>query len=111
MVHTVPLCQLKRALERWPPAIDTEVQSLRSGTLERISMSEAKSMERQGQIHILPSNGTFTLKPPTTKGDVYKRKFRFVICGSFALKLDEEDDGVSLYAGKWHWWWHLRMVW
>ena len=98
MVHTVPLAQVRRVVERWMPAITKEVKNPFAGTLTKITFDEAKQMERQGLVKILPSKGVFTIKPPSERGDVLRRKFCLVICGNFAPK-PGEDEAMSLYAG------------
>ncbi|CAE7339218.1 RE1, partial [Symbiodinium pilosum] len=88
VVHTVPLCQVKPVVDRWHAAIRKELDNLFQG--------EARRLERQGVLRLVPRNGVHTLKPPANKSEKYKRKYRLVLCGNFAAP--EEQFG-SLYAG------------
>ena len=87
-----------RFVQKWVPAISKEVNNLFDGTLDRITMAEAKRMEAEGLVKILPSKGVFTLKPPSDSNQRFKRKFRLVICGNYAPRGDAEEE-MSLYAG------------
>ena len=98
VIHTVPLEQVKCVLQKWAEAIKKEVTSLfGSGTLVKISYQQAKAMERDGAIKIVPAKCVFTLKPPTSKGGKCKRKCRMVICGNYITK-DDAGEQMSLYA-------------
>ena len=99
VVYTIPLGQVKPVLRRWVPAISKEIDNLFDGTLSRISISEAKRLEAEGLVKILPSKGVFTVKPPTDSAHKFKRKFRLVICGNYAPRPGAEDEAMSLYAG------------
>ena len=97
VVHTVPLSQVKLVVDRWHAAIRKELDNLfDGGTLVEISREEARRLERQGLLRLVPSKGVHTLKPPGPKDVKYKRKYRLVLCGNFAAP--EEQFG-SLYAG------------
>ena len=97
VVHTVPLQQVKPVADRWREAIQKEVNNLfETGTLRKIKMTEAKKMEAEGRLRLVPSKGVFTLKPPAVKGGRFKRKYRLVLCGNF---VDPNDSYGSLYAG------------
>ena len=97
VVHTVPLCQVKPVVERWHAAICKELDNLfKGGTLVEINREEARRLERQGVLRLVPSKGVHTLKPPANKSERYRRKYRLVLCGNFAAP--EEQFG-SLYAG------------
>ena len=97
VVHTVPLQQVRPVVNRWHAAICKELNNLiRGGTLEEISREEARRLERQGVLRLVPSKGVYTLKPPGGEDKKYKRKFRLVLRGNFAAP--EEQFG-SLYAG------------
>ncbi|CAE7462041.1 RE1, partial [Symbiodinium pilosum] len=97
VVHTVPLQQVRPVVNRWHAAISKELNNLiKGGTLEEISREEARRLERQGVLRLVPSKGVYTLKPPGEGDTKYKRKYRLVLCGNFAAP--EEQFG-SLYAG------------
>ena len=97
VVHTVPLSQVKPVVKRWHAAITKELNNLvKGGTLEEITRDEARRLEREGVLRLVPSKGVYTLKPPGSEDQKYKRKFRLVLCGNFAAP--EEQFG-SLYAG------------
>ena len=97
VVHTVPLTQVRPVVDRWHSAIRKELDNLiKGGTLEEISCEEARRLERQGALRLVPSKSVFTLKPPGPGDKKYKRKYRLVLCGNFAAP--EEQFG-SLYAG------------
>ncbi|CAE7737175.1 GIP [Symbiodinium sp. CCMP2592] len=98
VAHTVPLQQVKPVAERWKSAIEKELDNLfeSTGTLKRIKMSEARQLEAQGKLKLVPSKGVHTLKPPSSKGGGFRRKYRLVLCGNHATP---SDDQGSLYAG------------
>ena len=97
VVHTVPLSQVKPVVDRWHTATRKELDNLmKGGTLEEISREEARRLENQGVLRLVPSKSVFTLKPPGGGDGKYKRKYRLVLCGNFAAP--EEMFG-SLYAG------------
>ena len=97
VVHTVPLSQVKPVVSRWHAAIRKELDNLfNGGTLVEISREEARRLERQGVLRLVPSKSVHTLKPPANKSEKYKRKYRLMLCGNFAAP--EEQFG-SLYAG------------
>ena len=95
VVHNVPMNQVRQSLEKWKGSFAKELGTLfDGGTLRRMSMSEAKRLEREGLLRLV--KGVATLKPPTTKGDGFRRKFRLVLCGNFA---EAEPSYGSLCAG------------
>ena len=98
VTHTVPLQQVKPVAERWREPIQKEIKNLfeGTGTLRKIKMSEARRLEAEGKLRLVPSKGVFTLKLPSQKGGRYKRKYRLVLCGNF---VDPNDSYGSLYAG------------
>ncbi|CAE7300896.1 RE1, partial [Symbiodinium natans] len=61
----VPLDQVKLCLEKWVEAIQKELTNLEvnTGALERITMEEAKRMEREGRLRLIPGKMVFTVKP------------------------------------------------
>ncbi|CAE7216076.1 Cfap91 [Symbiodinium sp. CCMP2592] len=98
VTHTVPLQQVKPVAEKWKSAIEKELSNLfeSTGTLKRIKLSEARQLEAQGRLKLVPSKGVYTLKPPSSKGGGFRRKYRLVLCGNHVTP---SDDQGSLYAG------------
>ncbi|CAE7746100.1 RE1 [Symbiodinium necroappetens] len=83
IVHTVPVEQVKRNLTKWVEAIRKEVNALiESGTLRRISLAEARQLEKESRVTFAPAKCVFTLKPPQEAGKQARRKCRVVICGN-----------------------------
>ncbi|CAE7456081.1 RE1 [Symbiodinium microadriaticum] len=83
IVHTVPVEQVKRHLTKWVDAIRKEVNALiESGTLRRISLAEARQLEKDSRVTFAPAKCVFTLKPPQEAGKRARRKCRVVICGN-----------------------------
>ena len=84
IVHTVPIEQVKRNLSRWVEAIRKKVTALLdSGTLRRISLAEARQLEKDSRVMFAPAKCVFTLKPPQEAGKRARRKCRVVICGNY----------------------------
>ena len=96
VVHTVPLDQVRPALDRWMEALKKEVDQVLDGTLKPIPLLKAREMERRGELRIVPSKGVFTLKPPTVRGQKARRKFRLVLRGNFVAN---DNPDFNLYAG------------
>eukprot|EP00439_Symbiodinium_sp_Y106_P065978 s2529_g10.t1 len=49
VIHTVPLTQVKRALDRWTEAIKREVDMLfKTGTLRKVDLQEIRKLESEG---------------------------------------------------------------
>ncbi|CAE7610958.1 Lgr4 [Symbiodinium sp. CCMP2592] len=72
VVHTVPVNQVRKALERWTAAIRKEVEALfSSGTLRRVTIEEAKEMESQGLVTFAPAKCIFTLKPTVSEPELW----------------------------------------
>ena len=91
------ISQVKPVVDRWHAAIRKDLDNLfDGGTLAQISREEARRLERQGLLRLVPSKGVHTLKPPGPKDVKHKRKYRLVLRGNFAAP--EEQFG-SLYAG------------
>ena len=96
VVHTVPLVQVKDALDRWVEAIKKEVQMLfQTGTLRRVTHGEIKELEQSGKVMMAPAKCVFTLKPPSISGRRARRKCRIVICGNY---VPAGSSDISLYA-------------
>ncbi|CAE7892782.1 RE1, partial [Symbiodinium necroappetens] len=75
--------EVKRNLSRWVDAIRKEVNALiESGTLRRISLAEAKQLEKDSRVTFAPAKCVFTLKPPLEAGKRARRKCRVVMCGN-----------------------------
>ncbi|CAE7857524.1 TY2B-DR3, partial [Symbiodinium necroappetens] len=52
VVHTVPIVQVKRVLNRWVASIKKEVENLfASNTLRRVTAEQAKQLESSGKLH------------------------------------------------------------
>ena len=91
--HTVPLPQVRPVADRWRGVIEREIKNLfDTGTLKKIKMFEARQLESQGRLRLVPSKGVYT----SAKGGGYKRKYRLVLCGNH---VDPADSQGSLYAG------------
>ncbi|CAE7409265.1 GIP [Symbiodinium necroappetens] len=95
VVHTVPLQQVRAALDLWMEALKKEVKQLLDGTLKPMPISKARELEKRGLLKLVPSKGVYTLKPPQVKGNKVRRKFRLVLCGNH---VGRDDDTFSLYA-------------
>ncbi|CAE7392349.1 RE1 [Symbiodinium natans] len=103
----VPLDQVKLCLEKWVEAIQKELTNLEvnTGALERITMEEAKQMEREGRLRLIPGKMVFTVKPvgEANSGSIsstspkWKRKARMVICGN-RVDFDDDHTKALLYA-------------
>ena len=63
---TVPLEQVKENLPAWTPAISKEIHNVEEATqaLRRIPMQQAKALEREGRLKLVPGKLVFTVKPP-----------------------------------------------
>ena len=97
VVHTVPIVQVKRVLDRWVASIKKEVENLfASNTLRSVTAEQAKQLERSGQVVFAPAKCVFTLKPPQEAGRRAKRKCRLVICGNYVER--GRDGPEDLYA-------------
>ena len=96
VVHTVPMKQVRKHLSKWKGAVTKELDTLLQGTLKPMDIQVAKKLERQGQLCLVPSKGVATLKPPTNRGEGFRRRFRLVLCGNHA---EAEPGYGSLYAG------------
>ena len=98
VVYTVPLPQVRRALDKWTAAIRKEVEALfSSGTLRRVTVEEAQRMEAEGLVTFAPAKCIFTLKPPQVAGQRVRRKCRLVICGNYVK--GNTDFGDPLCGG------------
>ena len=99
---TVPLEQVKENLPVWIPAISKEIHNVEEATqaLRRIPMQQAKTLEREGRLKLVPGKLVFTVKPPAepsrgvSGAPRWKRKARLVICGNFI----DPDSGMNLFA-------------
>ena len=113
VTHTVALPEVKTHLPVWVPSISKEVGHLTgNGTLVPIPLSDAKRLQDQGEITLVPAKTVHTVKPPDAaavpvvqdggdeerrtpdkeviaENSMYKRKTRLVICGNY-IKGDTE---------------------
>ncbi|CAE7573274.1 TY1B-DR3, partial [Symbiodinium sp. CCMP2456] len=95
VVHTVPLDQVRAALDNWMEALEKEVNQLLEGTLKPMPLSRARELEKKGLLKLVPSKGVYILKPPSVKGKKVRRKFRLVLCGNH---VGRDDEAFNLYA-------------
>ena len=78
VVHTVPLSQVKPVVDRWHGAIRKELDNLfQGGTLVEINREEARRLERQGFLRLVPSKGVRALKPPGQRKPEVQTKISF----------------------------------
>ncbi|CAE7351139.1 unnamed protein product [Symbiodinium natans] len=96
VVHNVSLQEVREHLTDWVPSMKKEVATLEtSGTLRPIPLSQAKRQSEAGELILVPGKTVFTVKPPEdVRQSKYKRKTRFVICGSFV----KDGDTTELYT-------------
>ena len=96
VIHTIPLIQVKAALEKWVEAINREVEMLfKTGTLRKVDLQEVRKLEQQGKVLMVPAKCVFTMKPPAVPGTRVKRKCRIVICGNY---IPSGSSDICLYA-------------
>ncbi|CAE7211932.1 GIP, partial [Symbiodinium necroappetens] len=94
----VPLDQVRRNLDKWVDPLRKELANLEEKTdaIERRPIAEARALEREGKLILIPGKVVCTVKPPPPPDTTapkeqqprWKRKARVVICGN--------------YAGQWH---------
>ena len=96
VIHTIPLIQVKAALEKWVEAINREVEMLfKTGTLRKVDLQEVRKLEQQRKVLMVPAKCVFTMKPPAVPGTRVKRKCRIVICGNY---IPSGSSDICLYA-------------
>ena len=112
-VHGVELQEVKRHLEKWRESLQKEIEVLEtSGTLRRISLSEARRLADAGEIVLVPSKTVHTVKPPSGgSGDkMYKRKTRMVICGNYVSNLRLKSTRPQPTRNQCEWRCHSRLI-
>ncbi|CAE7208082.1 RE1, partial [Symbiodinium necroappetens] len=98
----VPLDQVKHNLDRWVEPMAKELANLeeKTGAIERWSIAEARKLESEGRLILIPGKVVCTVKPPAPLGPGsppsttprWKRKARVVICGNLAGQLHDPND-------------------
>ena len=90
----VPLDQVKANLDQWVTPMKAELANLEEKTdaIERWPISEARRLEQEGKLILIPGKVVCTVKPPPPLSSPpakdqlprWKRKARVVICGNMA---------------------------
>ncbi|CAE7238481.1 GIP [Symbiodinium sp. KB8] len=98
----VPLDQVKSNLDLWVEPMAKELANLeeKTGAIERWSIAEARKLEREGRLILIPGKVVCTVKPPAPLGPGsppstvprWKRKARVVICGNMAGQTHDPND-------------------
>ncbi|CAE7224887.1 GIP, partial [Symbiodinium sp. CCMP2456] len=99
----VPLDQVKANLDKWVEPMSKELSNLEEKTnaIERRTIQEARQMERDGLLALIPGKVVFTVKPPPPLPEAeqrgsrtprWKRKARIVICGNMATQKHDPND-------------------
>ncbi|CAE7914211.1 GIP, partial [Symbiodinium sp. KB8] len=98
----VPLDQVKRNLDQWVEPMAKELANLeeKTGAIERWSIAEARKLESEGRLILIPGKVVCTVKPPAPLGPGsppsttprWKRKARVVICGNLAGQSHDPND-------------------
>ncbi|CAE7452429.1 GIP, partial [Symbiodinium necroappetens] len=98
----VPLDQVKHNLDRWVEPMAKELANLeeKTGAIERWSIAEARKLESEGRLILIPGKVVCTVKPPAPLGPGsppsttprWKRKARVVICGNLAGQSHDPND-------------------
>ena len=98
----VPLDQVKANLNQWVEPMKAELANLEEKTdaIERWPISEARRLEQDGKLILIPGKVVCTVKPPPplssspTKNQPprWKRKARVVICGNMAGQWHDTND-------------------
>ncbi|OLQ14783.1 Copia protein [Symbiodinium microadriaticum] len=96
VTHTASQEEVRANLEKWRPAIEKELKSLKEpGVLISHFGKEARAMISGTGTTVIPLKGVFTTKAPGGPQDgLYRRKCRLVGCGNQASHIDAD----SLYA-------------
>ncbi|CAE7756656.1 RE1 [Symbiodinium sp. CCMP2456] len=96
VTHTASQEEVRMNLERWRPAIEKELSSLKGqGVLVSHFGTDAQSRIANPGTSVISLKGVFTAKAPGGPEDgLYKRKCRLVGCGNQATHVDAD----SLYA-------------
>ena len=98
----VHLDQVKANLDQWVEPMKAELANLEEKTdaIERWPISEARRLEQDGKLILIPGKVVCTVKPPPplssspTKNQLprWKRKARVVICGNMAGQWHDPND-------------------
>ncbi|CAE7520995.1 RE1 [Symbiodinium sp. CCMP2456] len=99
----VPLDQVKANMDKWVEPMSKELSNLEEKTnaIERKTIQEARQMERDGLLVLIPGKVVFTVKPPPPLSEAeqrglktprWKRKARIVICGNMASQKHDPND-------------------
>ncbi|CAE7478405.1 RE1, partial [Symbiodinium necroappetens] len=98
----VPLDQVKANLDQWVAPMKAELANLEEKTdaIERWPISEARRLEQEGKLILIPGKVVCTVKPPPplssspAKNQLprWKRKARVVICGNMAGQWHDPND-------------------
>ncbi|OLP87629.1 Copia protein [Symbiodinium microadriaticum] len=96
VTHTASQEEVRANLQKWKPAIEKELQSLKKqGVLVSHFGSEARAMTSDPETSVISLKGVFTAKAPGDPSEgLFKRKCRLVGCGNQATHVDAD----SLYA-------------
>ncbi|CAE7267366.1 unnamed protein product [Symbiodinium sp. CCMP2592] len=96
VTHTASQGEVRQRLELWRPAIEKELQALKSsGVLVSHFGQEGRDLMQNPGTTTIPLKGVFTAKAPASDSSAYfRRKCRLVACGNQAPHSDAE----SLYA-------------
>ena len=96
VTHTASQEEVRANLEKWRPAIEKELRSLKEpGVLISHFGKEARALIAGTGTTVIPLKGVFTTKAPGGPQDgLYRRKCRLVGCGNQASHIDAD----SLYA-------------
>ena len=96
ITHTASQEEVRAHLEKWRPAIEKELGSLKKqGVLVSHHGKEAQEMISNPETSVISLKGVFTAKAPGGPEDgLFKRKCRLVGCGNQATHVDAD----SLYA-------------
>ena len=87
--HMVATAEIFREKEKWDLPIRTEMDSLLTKAMKKLSPEEAAKFIKENDVEVLPGKAVAVKKAPTGK-----RRFRVVICGNYQEKNPDE----SLYA-------------
>ena len=98
----VPLDQVKGNLDQWVEPMRAELANLEEKTdaIERRPIAEARKMEQEGKLILIPGKVVCTVKPPPplatsstcNRQPRWKRKARVVICGNLAGQWHDPND-------------------
>ena len=86
----VSMDEVRKNMEEWKPAFQTEVDKLKQEALEPITERRFREMLKgEKEVECLPMKAIASLKPPA------KHKGRVVVCGNFAKEKGEELDNAA----------------